>query len=212
MLFEQLTHKGEEMAAPQSTVFQLQYRESGSVRSMQQTPPSQLQTGSEKPLSTLWFHVTILSLMSEGKNILHSQKYPDSKSTLFKATGHVQCMSFRTIHSYEHLRHVHYQIHCPTIHQTTVFLFQPFTLITHLLLQRNAFTWEKPVWTLISVRMGIVPALSGNQRTVSTRDHDEPDSHSAEGEAAIAEAPDITDWPGSFFSTENVGVETASGL
>lgn len=104
------------MAAPQSSLFQLQYRESGNVRSMQHTQPSQLQTGSEKPLSTLWLHVTILSLMSEGKNILYSQKYPKSGRTLFKVTGHIQGFIFRTICSYEHLRHVLYLIHCPTIH------------------------------------------------------------------------------------------------
>lgn len=64
------------MAVPQSCLFQLQYRESGNVRSMQHTPPSQLQTGSEKPLSTLWFHVTILSLMSEGKKYSVFPKIP----------------------------------------------------------------------------------------------------------------------------------------
>lgn len=140
-----------------------------------------------------------------AKNILYSQKYPDRERTLFKVAGHIQGFIFRTICSYEHLRHVLYLIHCPTIHQTTVFLFQHLSLITHLRLQWNVFMWKKPAWNLIAVWIGIVPALSGNQLTVSTRDHNEPDSHSAEGEAAIAEAPDITDWPGSFFSTENVG-------
>ncbi len=103
------------MAAPQSSLFQLQYRESGNVRYMQHTQPSQLQTGSEQPLSTLWLHVTILSLVSEGKHILYSQKYPKRGTTLFKVKK-IQGFIFRTICSYEHLRHVLYLIHCPTIH------------------------------------------------------------------------------------------------
>jgi len=41
--------------------------------------------------------------------------------------------------------------------------------------------------------MVIVSAHSGNQLLVSTKDHDEAVSHSAEGEAAIAGVPNITD-------------------
>lgn len=80
------------------------------------------------------------------------------------------------------------------------------------MLGRNVFTWEWISWTLVVVQRGIQPGLSGNMHTVSTKDHDKPVSHSAEGEAAIAEAAVITDWPGSFFSTENVWEERASGL